>query len=946
MARGVTISRLRKQIQATDDELSFIEDIEKHNKGQRASRSRTIKAQELALPKPRANRNKISKTRAKPLTRSLKRDKRSKKSDQHITKDIKITTKTTQKDTKSDPNATKISKHIKLWLRAGLYSKSYRSKTPKFNFPLPKSPSILNTPKDFAIPWNIYAPSNGERKVVKWKSLKRNIWNTSRVDPKSLKNVKSRQMETCDCQGTRCGDSCFNRLFQIECDTFNCNLGPSIDCGNRNFANLNRKLARNSRYANGVEVVSAGDKGDGLRAVRLYLPHDLIIEYTGEIIDQEEVERRLNEDTVGQNRHYYFLSLGKGLSIDGGTRGSIARFANHSCDPNAEVQKWTVNGEPRAGLFAGAKGIQTGEEITYHYNFKWFPNAKPQPCYCGSANCSGFIGRRHHTYSPKQSTPPTPISRSSSPQPTRSSRTKKSSPSLSESSMSSTSNSSSSKDLKVRKQKLPDTNPYEKPVTSITRRSRLNRHPEDASFSQIAASLPRHVQRQLSINMAPPGSEFDDVSFGMTQLLATAKLKPSISQGSRRITRDFENKSALGVGIPVKYLKSSGTEDSKGLSKVKAKVLKSAVIVKRKEKKTSVKKTKKEPQQPKDKKLNTPVKKLETRKLQENELQQGKLRLLMKKLLIDDEVPLVGQRTTRNGHTFGSDESTKTVVETPKRKYKRLKSNQQVTTMDKESYSKLPLGLRKLFIDDGLPKVLDSRSRKEEPKLVNKAKAKPSKTTLSIKVFKKSPKVKETRDKDKKLPLYLSKLLIDDKLPVLMERHSRQVKPNVKYDTVARKSTQQEQKVDSHQETNSDQSATSIEVTKATNISQPSQVEIKSNPVYPQIMSPPNLLPVQLIWNPNNNIVGRVPISYSAPQDKLGFELIFNPHMPPMPLPTYPVYNLHPNNVYRPPPPMTSFPAPNNHPFPPNDAVRINASLQFPSPLPSSKPPQRPFQIL
>ena len=52
------------------------------------------------------------------------------------------------------------------------------------------------------------------------------------------------------------------------------------------------------------------------------------------------------------------------------TRGSIARFVNHSCEPNCRMTKWTVSGKPRMALFAGDKGIMTGEELTYDYNFE------------------------------------------------------------------------------------------------------------------------------------------------------------------------------------------------------------------------------------------------------------------------------------------------------------------------------------------------------------------------------------------------------------------------------------------------------------------------------------------------------------------------------------------------------------------------------------------------
>jgi histone-lysine N-methyltransferase ASH1L len=53
------------------------------------------------------------------------------------------------------------------------------------------------------------------------------------------------------------------------------------------------------------------------------------------------------------------------------TRGSIARFVNHSCQPNCRMEKWTVGGKPRMALFAGDRGIMTGDELSYDYNFEW-----------------------------------------------------------------------------------------------------------------------------------------------------------------------------------------------------------------------------------------------------------------------------------------------------------------------------------------------------------------------------------------------------------------------------------------------------------------------------------------------------------------------------------------------------------------------------------------------
>lgn len=75
-----------------------------------------------------------------------------------------------------------------------------------------------------------------------------------------------------------------------------------------------------------------------------------------------------------------------------GTRGSIARFINHSCEPNCKMVKWTVGGTPRMALFAGDKGIMTGEELTYDYNFNPYSVKNVQQCRCGAPSCRGVLG--------------------------------------------------------------------------------------------------------------------------------------------------------------------------------------------------------------------------------------------------------------------------------------------------------------------------------------------------------------------------------------------------------------------------------------------------------------------------------------------------------------------------------------------------------------------------
>jgi len=88
----------------------------------------------------------------------------------------------------------------------------------------------------------------------------------------------------------------------------------------------------------------------------------------------------------------YFMTLNSREIVDATERGNLARFLNHSCDPNMQVEKWYVNRVPRLGMWA-KRQIMPGEELSYNYSVKW--NGDPdvaQRCYCGAHNCTGYLG--------------------------------------------------------------------------------------------------------------------------------------------------------------------------------------------------------------------------------------------------------------------------------------------------------------------------------------------------------------------------------------------------------------------------------------------------------------------------------------------------------------------------------------------------------------------------
>lgn len=111
--------------------------------------------------------------------------------------------------------------------------------------------------------------------------------------------------------------------------------------------------------------------GLGLFAGEDIKKDQLIIEYTGDRIDEAEADRRGGK---------YLFTVTDNLFLDGKDRKHTGRYLNHSCRPNAEAEHETT--EDRIYIRA-KKRIQAGEEITYHYGQEYFKQLiKPAGCKC------------------------------------------------------------------------------------------------------------------------------------------------------------------------------------------------------------------------------------------------------------------------------------------------------------------------------------------------------------------------------------------------------------------------------------------------------------------------------------------------------------------------------------------------------------------------------------
>ena len=109
--------------------------------------------------------------------------------------------------------------------------------------------------------------------------------------------------------------------------------------------------------------------GLGLYAQEAIPKGACIIEYTGREISKEE------EETINS---LYLFEVTKKKTIDGSIRSNTARYINHSCRPNCEIEIY------KARVYVMAKkNIKEGEELNYDYDTSYFNEyIKPKGCRC------------------------------------------------------------------------------------------------------------------------------------------------------------------------------------------------------------------------------------------------------------------------------------------------------------------------------------------------------------------------------------------------------------------------------------------------------------------------------------------------------------------------------------------------------------------------------------
>ncbi len=137
--------------------------------------------------------------------------------------------------------------------------------------------------------------------------------------------------------------------------------------------------------------------GNGVFADEAIRKGDRIVRYKGKLRTHDEVDEAYAD--VEENGHTFLFTLNDDYVIDANIDGNVARWINHSCNPNCEavIQENGKGKRHKDKVFIEAmRDIAEGEELTYNYGIvldePYTAELKALwGCRCGQPNCTGTM---------------------------------------------------------------------------------------------------------------------------------------------------------------------------------------------------------------------------------------------------------------------------------------------------------------------------------------------------------------------------------------------------------------------------------------------------------------------------------------------------------------------------------------------------------------------------